>query len=180
MAARDDVLRRLGALVNQGQAPAEPEEPEEERAPSEAERVPSQVERAPSKDYSVVSVVMPFKADAQQVTPFTPDAQQKAAAATETTGDSVLRDGARDLVKPLVKAWITSNLAQALDESIQEAVKPLLTDWMETNLPRIVEAATNELFKPLLTGWLDRNLAPAVERSAKREIARLIGKLPNG
>lgn len=162
MAARDDVLRRLGALVNQNQAPAAPEELEAEPAPKEPE-----VERTPSEDYSVV-------------VPFTPEAQQNVSAGTEVKSDSTLGDGVRDLVKPLVKAWLTSNLAQSLDDSIHEAVKPLLTGWMDANLPRVVDAATNELFKPLLTQWLDRNLAPAVERSAQREIARLIGKLPTG
>jgi len=179
MSARDDVLRRLGALVNQNQALAVPEVLEAEPVPEvlEAEPVPEvpkaepapeapEAQRAPSEHYSVV-------------VPFTPEAQQKASAGNETTGDNALGDGVRDLVKPLVKAWLTSNLAQSLDDSIHEAVKPLLTGWMDANLPRIVDAATNELFKPLLTQWLDRNLAPAVERSAQREIARLIGKLPN-
>ncbi|HJU10320.1 MAG TPA: DUF2497 domain-containing protein [Candidatus Binataceae bacterium] len=154
MAAREDVLRRLGALVNQNQAPITPE--------------PSLADGAPSENTSSV------------VVPFTADSQQDASTGTEVTNDSALGDGARELLKPLVKAWITSNLPQSLDDSIHEAVKPLLTNWMDTNLPRVVDAATRELFKPLLTAWLDRNLAPAIERSAHREIARLIGKVPNG
>lgn len=171
MSARDDVLRRLGALVNQNQALAVSDELEAEPAPEELEAEPAleapEAEPAPSEHRSVV-------------VPFTPEAQQNASAGTETTGDDALGDVARDLVKPLVKAWLTSNLAQSLDDTVHEAVKPLLTEWMDTNLPRMVDAATRELFKPLLTGWLDSNLAPAIQRSAQREIARLIGKLPNG
>lgn len=174
MSARDDVLRRLGALVNQNQALAVPEEPEAEAVPEEPDAEPApeapDAEPAPSEHSEHRSVVVPF----------TPETQPNAAAGTETTGDDALGDVARDLVKPLVKAWLTSNLAQSLDSTIHEAVKPLLTEWMDTNLPRMVDAATRELFKPLLTGWLDRNLAPAIQRSAQREIARLIGKLPNG
>jgi cell pole-organizing protein PopZ len=158
MATRDDVLRRLGGLDSQNQAPTAPEPPHAGGAPLSE---------------GVNSVVVPFPPDSQQdVLAQDPDA--------EMTSDDALGDAARDLVKPLVKAWLTSNLPQSLDNSICEAVKPLLTNWMDANLPRMVDAAMRELFKPLLVAWLDRNLASTIERGAHREIARLTGKVSNG